>query len=514
MSLYRPDTPFEKQPLQQPQQLLEDQPKKGAGKTTGTPAIAEFFDGSPVPSFAIDADHVITQWNKACASVTGYSAAQMIGTRDHWKPFYQSQRHVMADLIVDGAMEDLVTNYYAGKFRRSPLIPNAYEAEDFFPQLGDAGTWLYFSASPLHDDAGNVVGAIEILQNITAQKTAEEVLKNSQAGLEQLVSQRTSQLAQSNLQLENDIRQREEIEAELLRRNVELTEMNQQVSAVRQQLAQADKLASIGQLAAGVAHEINNPIGYIFSNFGTLQGYLKNLMTMLDAYEAAENQIADRSIVLALQALRKHIELDYLKEDIPVMMRESMEGIARVRKIVQDLKDFSRVDNDLEWHWSDLHQGIESTLNIINNEVKYKADVVREFGSLPQIECLPSQINQVIMNLVVNAAHAIGPSRGTIIVRTGTGTDAASDAQIDTEPKSIWIEVIDNGSGISADIRARIFDPFFTTKPVGMGTGLGLSLAYGIVHKHHGRIEVDSAPGHGTTMRIILPIHQTQPSGS
>ena len=472
--------------------------------TSALPAITEFFDGSPVPSFAIDADHKVTHWNKACASVTGFSAAQMSGTRDHWKPFYDTHRLVMADLIVDGAMDDSIANYYAGKYRRSALIPGAFEAEDFFPQLGTDGVWLYFSASPLHDESGKVIGAIEILQNVTLRKSAEQALRESQAGLEQLVTQRTQQLAQSNTRLEADIARREEVEAELVRRNHELTEINEQLSTMRQQLAQTDKLASIGQLAAGVAHEINNPIGYIFSNFGTLQGYLANLMEMLDAYEIAEARISDAIVRQNLQQMRKRIELDYLKEDIPVMMRESMEGIVRVRKIVQDLKDFSRVDNDREWQWSNLHQGIESTLNIINNEVKYKADVVREFGTLPEVECLPTQINQVIMNLVVNAAHAIGPARGRIIVRT----------EIEVSQQSVRIEVEDNGSGISADVQARIFDPFFTTKPVGMGTGLGLSLAYGIITKHHGTIEVDSIVGRGTIMRIVLPVHQTAPVGA
>jgi two-component system NtrC family sensor kinase len=467
------------------------------------PALAEYFDGSPIPSFAIDANHVITQWNKACASVTGFTAAQMIGTRDHWKPFYDAQRMVLADLIVDGAMDDLVANYYAGKFHRSLLIPGAFEAEDFFPRVGSTGMWLYFSAAPLHDAQGNVVGAIEVLQNVTQRRLAEDALRLTQSNLEQLITQRTYQLAQSNARLEEDIRRREEVEAELVRRNVELTEINQQFSAVRQQLVQADRLASIGQLAAGVAHEINNPIGYIFSNFGSLQTYLTALFTMLDAYERAEPLISTSAMRDDLLTLRKRIELDYLKEDIPVMMRESMEGIDRVRKIVQDLKDFSRVDNGLEWQWANLHHGIESTLNIVNNEVKYKADVVREFGELPDIECLPSQINQVVMNLVVNAAHAIGPERGTIIVRSGT----------DASTRTVWIEVADNGSGISADVKARIFDPFFTTKPVGMGTGLGLSLAYGIIQKHHGKIDVDSTPGRGTVMRITLPIHQTAPVG-
>jgi two-component system NtrC family sensor kinase len=259
------------------------------------------------------------------------------------------------------------------------------------------------------------------------------------------------------------------------------------------QLVQSEKLASIGQLAAGVAHEINNPIGYIFSNFGTLEKYLRDAFEMLSAYEQAEAHLAGTPVAAQLKALRERIELDYLKEDIPELMSQSKEGIERVRKIVQDLKDFSRVDARQEWEWVDLHKGIDSTLNIVNNEIKYKADVVKRYGTLPEVECLPSELNQVFMNLLVNAAHAIGADRGLITIRTGV------------DRAEVWVEVEDSGCGIPKENLARIFDPFFTTKPVGRGTGLGLSLAYGIVRKHAGRIEVESEIGRGTRFRVIVP---------
>jgi signal transduction histidine kinase len=290
-------------------------------------------------------------------------------------------------------------------------------------------------------------------------------------------------------------------EEELRRRNNELTELNAKLSMAQEQLVQSDKLASIGQLAAGVAHEINNPIGYIFSNFGTLQGYQDQLFAMLAVYQEAEAHMP-AEVAARVRAMREEIDLDFLRDDIPVLMRESNEGIARVRHIVQDLKDFSRVDASQEWVWANLHTGIESTLNIVANEVKYKADLVKQFGALPDIECLPSQINQVVLNLVVNAAHAIGEQRGQITIATGCGA-ASSDGP------TVWISVGDNGSGIAPENMKRIFDPFFTTKPVGKGTGLGLSLAYGIVSKHRGKISVESELGKGTTFTIELPVHQT-----
>ena len=287
---------------------------------------------------------------------------------------------------------------------------------------------------------------------------------------------------------------------ELLQANDELKVLNAKLSATQDKLVQSEKLASIGQLAAGVAHEINNPIGYIFSNFGTLEKYLDDLFTMLSAYEAAETMLKGTAEGLRLSELRQRIELDYLKEDIPNLMRESREGITRVRKIVSDLKDFSRVGASQEWVWANLHKGIDSTLNIVNNELKYKADLVREYGDLPEVECLPSEINQVVLNLLVNAAQAMDKERGTITVRTGHDEAAGL----------VWIEVEDNGSGIPRENLGRVFDPFFTTKPVGKGTGLGLSLSYGIVQKHNGHIEVRSEPGIGTCFHIALPVRRAQ----
>ncbi len=285
---------------------------------------------------------------------------------------------------------------------------------------------------------------------------------------------------------------------ELLQANEELKQLNSQLSDAQDKLMQSERMASIGQLAAGVAHEINNPIGFIFSNFGTLERYLGDLFQMLTAYEQAESSLAGTPAAASLKALREKIELDYLKEDIPSLMAESKDGITRVRNIVQNLKDFSRVDTSQSWVLADLHHGIDSTLNIVNNEIKYKADVVKNYGDILDIECLPSELNQVFMNLLVNAAHAIQKDRGTINISTGAIDD------------KVWVEVQDNGEGIAKENLGRIFDPFFTTKAVGKGTGLGLSLSYGIVKKHLGIIEVFSEKGVGTRFRVTLPVHHSQ----
>lgn len=294
--------------------------------------------------------------------------------------------------------------------------------------------------------------------------------------LEHLVDQRTAQFKQASEALQREIDERKQLES---------------------QLVQSEKLASLGQLAAGVAHEINNPIGFISSNLGALDGYFKQLQAMLDAYREAEAAITSSDVLERLGQLREKVELEFLREDIPLLIKESKDGINRVGQIVKDLKDFSRVDSNQEWQWANLQQGIESTLNIVANELKYKADVVKEYQTLPDIECLPSQINQVIMNLIVNASQAMGPERGTITLRTGL------------EGETVSIEVADTGSGIEPECLQKIFDPFYTTKPVGQGTGLGLSLSYGIVKKHRGDISVRSEVGVGTTFRVELPVRQS-----
>lgn len=469
--------------------------------------MTEIIEGYPVGTLVIDEEHLVSHWNRACEVLTGKTAMDIVGTDEAWRVFYPEKRPMLSDWVMEeGVNEDFIQKSYGDHVWRSPAAEGTYESEQFFAHMGQDGRWLHFAATPLRNANGQIVGAIETLIDVTARKNAENELRTAREAAEQLVEERTHELREAKTALEEDFARQIQIEAELQRRLMEVTTLNTQLHETQerlvqsqQQLLQNEKLASIGQLAAGVAHEINNPIGYVFSNIGTLQKYLADLLRLIDACVEAEPAISNEAIRQSIGLLRKEIDLDYLKGDILDLMNESREGIERVRKIVQDLKDFSHVDASTEWQWTDLHRGLESTLNIVNNEIKYKADVVREFGELPQIQCMPSQLNQVFMNLFVNAAHAIKEGiRGRITVRTGAAND------------QVWIEVSDTGSGMTPEVMQRIFDPFFTTKPIGKGTGLGLSLSYGIVKKHNGRIEVCSTPSEGTTFRVTLPVEQPE----
>lgn len=256
------------------------------------------------------------------------------------------------------------------------------------------------------------------------------------------------------------------------------------------QIFQQEKMASIGQLAAGVAHEINNPMGFISSNLTTMNKYIDRLAEFI---AAGDQLLAGNAGTGELSGIRKRLKIDYIMEDARQLIAESQDGADRVRRIVQDLKSFSRVDQT-ESATVNLNEALETTINIAWNEIKYVATLDRQFGDIPPVKCFPQQLNQVFLNLLVNAAHAIGENQGTITVRTWS------------EREDVYISVADTGCGIPAEIRQRIFEPFFTTKEVGKGTGLGLSISYDIVRKHGGEISVESEIGHGSTFVVKLPL--------
>lgn len=258
------------------------------------------------------------------------------------------------------------------------------------------------------------------------------------------------------------------------------------------QLVQSEKMASLGQLAAGVAHEINNPIGFVISNVSTLNEYAEVLRTFIEKSLAYIDTPED-SVRNELAGISKAEDLPFVVEDIMTIVKDAQEGLTRVKDIVANLKQFARTDED-ESEAFDLNDNIENTIKVAWNELKYHATLIKEFDdSLPQAFGHPGQVNQVILNMLVNAAQAI-ESDGEIRIRT-----KATD-------QHIVLEIEDNGCGMPDDVQAKIFDPFFTTKPVNVGTGLGLSISYGIIEKQGGKIEVRSEVGKGTCFTILLPI--------
>jgi signal transduction histidine kinase len=261
---------------------------------------------------------------------------------------------------------------------------------------------------------------------------------------------------------------------QLAEKNAILEEKNAEIVKAQTQLVQSEKMASLGQLVAGVAHEMNNPISFVHSGLPTLRRDIAKISAMLPAAPTD-----DKVVKLTTRIGRLLDAMD--------------EGTRRVTEIISNLRTFSRLD-EAEYKQADLHAALEATLVLLRNKMRDRIEVVREYGEIPPVECFISQLNQVFMNLLANAVQAI-PGEGTITIRT---------ARVDAD--HIQIAISDTGCGMSEDIKNKIFDPFFTTKDVGEGTGLGLSIAHGVIDKHRGRIEVQSAPGAGTTFRIVLPV--------
>ena len=289
------------------------------------------------------------------------------------------------------------------------------------------------------------------------------------------------------------------LEQRVQERTRELEETMNALKRTQTQLVHQEKMASIGQLAAGVAHEINNPVAFVSTNLRTLKEYMEEIFRLIAKYGEAEQAMENedharmRSLCAEIRTLKQKMDLEFILEDSGQVIEESLEGTERVRRIVTDLKHFSH-KGEKEMQYADLNAELESTLNMVWNELKYKAAITKEFGDLPHILCFPTELNQVFMNLLINAAQAI-PDRGEITVRTFQ------------ENGHIRIQIRDTGAGISKENLPRLFDPFFTTKEPGKGTGLGLSIAHSIVvEKHHGTLAVQSEMGKGTTFTITLPV--------
>lgn len=304
-----------------------------------------------------------------------------------------------------------------------------------------------------------------------------------------------TQLLEANVVLGEKLAQRGKALADARSRleseQMETTLLLSKVEEAQRLLIHTEKMAAIGQLAAGISHEINNPVGFILSNFGALEDAVERLLGLLEVHE--HYQPSSGQGVAALNQARTEAEYQYLPDDLRDILRESRDGLERIKRIVQNLKDFSHVDES-DWQEADLNQCVVLALNLLKEHFSARVVLEHHLSPLAPVHCVPAQINQVLLILINNALQALPEAGGHITLRTGSQRDQA------------WIEVQDTGRGMGAEVRHRIFEPFFTTRPVGQGTGLGLSLAWDIVvQRHGGSFDVSSDPGTGTRMRVWLP---------
>jgi two-component system, NtrC family, sensor kinase len=301
-----------------------------------------------------------------------------------------------------------------------------------------------------------------------------------------------------------DVTGRMQAEEKLKEQYVRLQELHEELKSTQSRLVQNEKLASLGQLVAGVAHEINNPLAFVTNNVAVLERDLRDMITLVGLYGKVERPAAAERAGLydRIDQVTAQLDIDYTLDNLPRLIERTREGLRRIEGIVKDLRLFARVDEG-EWNEVDLNPGIESSINMVSGHARKRSvKLIKDLGALPLVRCRAAGIHQVIVNLLLNAIDACA-NDNSVTVRT----------RCEPELEGIRIDVIDTGSGIQPEDRKRIFDPFFTTKPIGQGTGLGLSISYGIVEEHHGSIEVQSTPGTGSCFTVRLPLHPKRPRG-
>jgi len=362
-----------------------------------------------------------------------------------------------------------------------------YSWQETFARLGNSDNLLILKKPFENIEVLQMANALVHKWNSTMQA------RMKMADMEKRVVSRTEKIAQQNIQLEHKI-----------------DELHQ----TRNQLIQSEKLASIGQLAAGIAHEINNPLGFIHSNLDVLSSYIDGLKKMHRANEQLTTSISkvekkpSKELIEQLDkhlSLKEALDIDYILNDMPELISEALKGSARVKEIVADLKDYSHMSQQSS-AFEDINHLIEQAINISNNETKYHIDIIKNFQQLPEVECWRGKFTQVILNLLLNANQAID--------KASKNNPEFSDGQIrigtyfDQNANQVVIEMKDNGYGIAPQDIEKIFDPFFTTKEIGTGTGLGLHISHSIISSHGGLITAASTLGEGTTFTINLPLKQ------
>ncbi|MDF2570465.1 MAG: sensor signal transduction histidine kinase [Sporomusa sp.] len=485
---------------------------------TANKQLEDIIEFLPDATLIVNKDKTIIAWNRAMEEITGVIKADILG-KDHRQgmiPFYGEPRSFLIDLFEKEDSE--LTSKYDYVQKKANIL----YSEVFAPGLyNNKGASIWATASPLLDSEGNIIGVIEVVRDITERKRTEVALRQAHNELETKVEQRTQdlfavnaeltamygELQAANRGLHNEIAERRWAEKQLEQKNRELEKAYAELKCAQSRLVQNEKMAGIGQLAAGVAHEINNPLGFILSNFATLEKYISRLLEIVSALRELHRRVLEeKSLPLqqeaeSISAILKQRKLDYILEDLEPIFRETNDGLNRVGNIIKALRLFSRIDQQYNFEDFDLNESVENSLTVARNEVKYIAEVKMKLTKIPSITAVGSQISQVLLNIILNAAYAI----------KGKGLDTLGLITISTYADDLfaYCSIEDNGTGIPKEVKKDIFNPFFTTKPVGQGTGLGLSISYDIiVTKHHGEISVTSEVGIGTTFTIKLPLVQ------
>jgi PAS domain S-box-containing protein len=560
------------------------------------------LQGLPIPTFVIDHDHRVIYWNRALEELSGIKAEDVVGTRQHWRAFYGSERPCMADLLVDESPET-VPRWYTGKFIKSKLIDEAYEATDLFPDLGDRGKWLRFTAAVIRNAGGALVGAVETLEDITETKQAEAALLKAHDDLESKVRERTRDLDRANQALQTELHERERAEKTLREtterlslilkslpivsytcgadRHFKTTFVSNTISeitgyapqqfiedpffwqdhihpddrektlaevktAVRkgacqceyrfqaadgtyrwfsdyrrlirfsnrsrnymvgawrditedrrirqegelrlQQMIQSHKLTALGEVVAGVAHEINNPVSFIAYNIPLLEEMWNAIEPILASDGASHPDWGDKGI--------SYVEVSMNMKEI---IEEFKIASQRIKRVVSGLKEFARTDESVQKKPVQISEVIQGVLIIVGAQIRKTVSRLDRYidSNLPPIQGQFQKLEQVIANLLINAHQSIPADRKGRIVITGRYLERL---------KAILVEIEDNGAGMDQNTLDHIFEPFYTTRRDKDGTGLGLSISYGLIKDHHGLIGVLSRPGLGSRFSMFLPV--------
>lgn len=516
--------------------------------------LSQIIQGSMIPTFIINNEHIITHWNTACEELTGQKAYELVGTDRQWVPFRSAKRPTMADVIVGGMSEEEVNKYYGSSWRKSGLIKEAYEAEEFFPHLGDEGKWIFFTAAPIKSPDGKIIGAIETLKDLTEDKKAKEELELQDKELSTLyekykkseekyrslfnnnpnpifiIDRKTLEILDVNHRVESEygynkseilgkpfldlweksdetIKQRLEklppnksvlftkkkhfkknrvsffvnvkvVDATYSHRDVLIASATDITESVEKdtQLIQAGKLATLGTMAAGMAHEINQPLNVI--------------------------QIcAD----LILKMINKGIPIP--NEELVMMAKDITDNVTRAAGVIKHVRDFSR-QSERDFKKITLNDPIKDVFKVLGHQISVHSIQVKLDldPDIPDIQAEHNRLEQVFINLVTNAIDSMDENAVKLAKEGGI---AEKTLHIKTYVKEnyVFAEVSDTGIGMNDEVKRKIFEPFFTTKETGKGTGLGTSISFGIVKDYGGTIEIQSEYGKGATFIIKFPVN-------